>query len=423
MPLLELTFESGETSLDVRRFDVHESVSGLFAVSIRARSPSADLDLESIVGKKASFRAASGLAYGRIPARLWSGVCSHIEQLQAEATGLSTYQLRIVPTLWLLTQRRNHRIYQHLSIPDIADEILGEWSITPAWSIDRGKYPKLEYKCQYGESDYTFLSRLFEEAGIAFTFPDDEASGSVLTLNDALHLGAPRPAPNLPYVDNPNQAAEQEFVTGVAPRARGPARGAHRPRLRLPQPGLRPLRRGDQAAPPEDRLEQYHYSPGAFLAEGGQGGDTPVADDKGTARYAQNFGVDLAQRALDGTARLQRSIAFESNALDLSTGVILSMTTTRTRSSAARSSSSSRRPSTADPWGASGRGRAAPSSPTRPTARCGGRRSPRSPACRAPSWWAAPGRRSTPTSSGGCACSSPGTARARATTAPRAGCA
>src|SRR5689334_18593978 len=128
MPVLELSFESGETSLEVRRFDVHEAVSSLFTVSIRARSPSAELDLESIVGKHASFKVTSGDAFGSAPTRQWSGVCSHIEQIQAEPTGLSTYHLRIVPLFWLLTQRRNHRIFQHLSIPDITDELLGEWS-------------------------------------------------------------------------------------------------------------------------------------------------------------------------------------------------------------------------------------------------------------------------------------------------------
>jgi type VI secretion system secreted protein VgrG len=95
-----------------------------------------------------------------------------MEQVQAEPTGLSTYYLRIVPPLWLLTQRRNYRVFQHLSIPDITDKLLGEWSISSKWHISRGEYPKLEYKVQYGESDYAFLSRLWEEAGIAFTFPD-----------------------------------------------------------------------------------------------------------------------------------------------------------------------------------------------------------------------------------------------------------
>jgi type VI secretion system secreted protein VgrG len=325
MPLLELTFESGETSLDVRRFDVHESVSGLFALSIRARSPNADLDLESIVGKKATFRIVSGLAYGRVPARYWTGVCSHIEQVQAETTGLSTYQLRIVPEMWLLTQRRNHRIHQHLSIPDIADVVLGEWNITPTWSIDRGNYPALEYRCQYGESDYTFLSRLFEEAGIAFTFPDDEVNGSVPTMNDQLQSGTPRAAPNLPYVDHPNQAAQQEFVTNVS-LSHEVRPGAHTIRdFDFRNPAFPLFGEAQKAPHPEDMYEQYHYQPGAFLAEGATGGDTPVADDKGTARYSQKTGADLAQRALDGRRVSRRTIVFETNALDLAPGVIFSI--------------------------------------------------------------------------------------------------
>ncbi len=338
MPLLELAFESGETSLDVRLFDVHESVSGLFSVSIRARSASPDLDLESIVGKKASFRIVSGVAFGRVQARLWTGVCNHIEQIQAEPTGLSTYHLRIVPTLWLLTQRRNHRLYQHLSIPDIADQILAEWSIEPAWSIDRGAYPRLEYKCQYGESDYTFLTRLLEEAGIAFTFPndaDDEAQGSVLTLSEALHQGAPRPAPNLPFADNPNQAAEKEFITNVA-LAHEVRPGAHVVRdYDFRNPAFALFGTAQKAAPPEDKLEQYHYLPGAVLVEGGSGAmgggpnppgsETPVADDKGIARYDPKFAAALAQRALDARRVSKRTVTFESNALDLAPGVILSM--------------------------------------------------------------------------------------------------
>ena len=244
MPLLELTVDSKETSLDVRRFDVQESISGLFSLSVRARSPNADLDLESIVGKPASFRVVSGVAFARAGARFWTGVCSHIEQLQAETTGLSTYQLRIMPTLWLLTQRRNHRIYQHLTIPDIADKILAEWEITPTWSIDRGKYPKLEYRCQYGESDYTFLTRLLEEAGIAFTYPVDDAQGSVLTLADKLHLGAPRP---------------------------GPARGPRHPRPRLSQPRLRPARRGAQGSFSRRQVRAVSLSAGRLPDRRGQG--------------------------------------------------------------------------------------------------------------------------------------------------------
>src|SRR5437016_5767082 len=104
MAQLELSFASGETSLSVRRFSVQEAISSLFTVSVWARSPTQDLDLESIVGKQASLKIAGGLKFAALGgSRHWSGVVSFIEQVQAEPGGLATYSLRIVPRLWLLT--------------------------------------------------------------------------------------------------------------------------------------------------------------------------------------------------------------------------------------------------------------------------------------------------------------------------------
>ena len=98
MPTLSLSFASGEDSLEVRRFSTQEGISTLFAVRVVARSPHQDIDLESIVGKAASLKIVSGFKFSMLGgARLWTGICSHIEQVQAEPTGLSTYCLRIVP--------------------------------------------------------------------------------------------------------------------------------------------------------------------------------------------------------------------------------------------------------------------------------------------------------------------------------------
>ena len=122
MAILDLSFESGEQSLSVRHFSVHEGISTLFSANVVARSPKEDIDLESLVGKAGGLLAIGNLA---VP-RGWTGVVSHAEQIDVEpptgtSLGLSTYLVRIVPTLWLLTQRRGYRIYQHLSIPDIVD--------------------------------------------------------------------------------------------------------------------------------------------------------------------------------------------------------------------------------------------------------------------------------------------------------------
>src|SRR5208282_242675 len=96
-----------------------------------------------------------------------------------------------VPVLWLLTKRSGHRIFQHLSIPDIIDKVLGEWKITPTWEIDRGRYPKLEFKVQYNESDLTLFTRLLEEAGITFLFEDTDDE-TKLVLRDEPQTGPRR---------------------------------------------------------------------------------------------------------------------------------------------------------------------------------------------------------------------------------------
>jgi type VI secretion system secreted protein VgrG len=325
MSILELTFESGEQSLSVRRFLVREAVSTPFAVSVWAMSPNPSLDLGPLVGHGATFRLVSGYRFAhKGGVRQWSGLVGYAEQVQPEPTGLSTYFVRIVPKLWLLVHRRGHRIFQHVSIPDVIDDLLGEWSIEPRWRIDRSKYPKLEYKVQYGETDYQFFCRLLEEAGIAFTFDADDLS-SALVLGDRLEGGETRSAPPIPYVDEPNQASELEYVTNVR-LERTVRPGAYTMRdYDFRNPPFALFGQAPKAEAPEDVYEQYHYRPGGMLVETGKGGDTPVADDKGVARYDQKYGTGRSQRSLEGERVGIRNVSFETNALDLAPGAIFSI--------------------------------------------------------------------------------------------------
>jgi len=47
------------------------------------------------------------------------GVVRAMEQIRVEASGLSTYAIRLVPALWLLTQREGYRVFQHRTTPEI----------------------------------------------------------------------------------------------------------------------------------------------------------------------------------------------------------------------------------------------------------------------------------------------------------------
>jgi uncharacterized protein involved in type VI secretion and phage assembly len=268
MSLLDLSFQSGESSLSVRRFSVHEEMSSLFSVSIWARSPNEDIDLSTIVGKPAGFRVVSGLKYALLDGgRAWTGICSHAELVQPEPTGLSTYYLRIVPKLWFLTQRTNHRIFQRASVPDIVDTVLSEWNIKPTWKIDRASYPKFEYRVQYGESDYGWISRLLEEAGISFGFVDGEKKDSELVFWDNPQHNEPRTGLPISYVDKPNEASELEYITNVRfAEVVRPGKVTVRDHDFRRQPQFKLLSDTPALGTEEDKLELYTYAPGAFKA-------------------------------------------------------------------------------------------------------------------------------------------------------------
>ncbi len=72
-------------------------------------------------------------------------------------------------------------------------------------------------------------------------------------------------------------------------------------------------------------LEQYHYEPGAFLFGADKGEDTPHADDRGKTRTDEVEGKLLAQRRLEAKRGSARVCTFETNALDLGPGVVMSM--------------------------------------------------------------------------------------------------
>jgi type VI secretion system secreted protein VgrG len=317
---LSVQVDSGDP-LDVREFSVRERISSLFEIDLVALSPDADLDFDAVVGRRASFRVLGELG-AEAPVRLWTGICKHLQQIAVEDTGLTTYELTIVPALWLATQRRNHRMFQQMSELEIARALLEEWGTTPDLRIS-GRYKKREYRVQYGESDFAFVSRMLEQAGISFFFEQGETE-TRLVLSDAPEAAAPRPP--IPFRDRPT-VADREHVTD----------------LRVGQqvrPGRYTLRDHDTRLPPsyplvataeapgaglEARLERFHYAPGAFLFGTDLGEDTPHADDRGKSRTDENEGRALAQKRLQAKRGSARTCTFATNALDLAPGVVLSV--------------------------------------------------------------------------------------------------
>jgi type VI secretion system secreted protein VgrG len=314
---LHVNIASGD-ALDVRQFTVHERMSSLFVVSLLVMGENPSVDFDAAVGRPARFSIQSGPYQ-----RSWSGLCNRLQQVAVEERGLSTYQVDIVPALWLTTQRRNHRIFQQRSELEIVLELLGEWSIYPEKRLT-SVYKTRKYRVQYGESDFAFMSRMLEDAGVAFYF-EEHGEETKLVLADAPQGREPR-AHKIPFRDNPTPS-EREHVTAV----------------RIGQqvrPGRYTVQDHDYRHPAdyklltsaeangdgiEQRLEQFHYTPGAFLFGTEKGESTPHADDRGRTRTDEIEGKALAERRLAAERATARVCTFTTNALDLAPGVVMRM--------------------------------------------------------------------------------------------------
>src|SRR5262245_24205671 len=137
-------------------------MSAAFRIHVTGRGRD-DTDIRRSIGKHARFKLQSNRG-----SRVWHAVVSNISQTD-HGHGHATYSIWLAPKLWLLTHRVHHRIHQHESIPQIANDILRPLHIEPMMHL-KEEHPKLEYRVQYGESDYDFLRRLLIEAGISFYF-------------------------------------------------------------------------------------------------------------------------------------------------------------------------------------------------------------------------------------------------------------
>ena len=165
----------GPSDLRVTSFRGHEELSGLFTFDVRFASTIDAMELEAAtIGQDAQLSMVDAAGAPRvvrgIVAWIQPGRFSPLEHAQR-------FRLRIVPRLFLLTQRTTSRIYQNRTVPEIVTSLLDEYGI-PYRQALFGTYSPREYCVQYQETDYAFVTRLLAEEGIFFTFEPPSALGA-----------------------------------------------------------------------------------------------------------------------------------------------------------------------------------------------------------------------------------------------------
>jgi len=96
------------------------------------------------------------------------------------------YSVTMRPWLWFATRTKNSKVFQNKSVKDIVTEVLTPYSADFAWRLlVAATYKPLEYCIQYNETDFDFVSRLLEEAGIYYFF-EHTSTTHTMVLTDSM---------------------------------------------------------------------------------------------------------------------------------------------------------------------------------------------------------------------------------------------
>jgi len=139
-----------------------------------------------------------------------TGIVSEFEQ-GARNTRFSFYSARVVPHVWILTQKFESRIFQNISVPDILRSVFAGFEIS--WEV-QGHMPQRDYCVQYRESDFDFASRLMEEEGIYYYFEHDKGRHKMIIANTPQsHRDCPSKH-EIPFFINVTRS-EEDYISSI----------------------------------------------------------------------------------------------------------------------------------------------------------------------------------------------------------------
>jgi type VI secretion system secreted protein VgrG len=159
-----------------------EQLGRLSEFSVQLLSSDASLDIGAVLGKPMSVILATS-EDGDL--RHFNGIVTRFANTGWRGE-FATYEAVLHPWLWLLTRAADCRIFQDMSVPDIVKQVCSAYGGAAVLSVTSlsGDYPALPYCVQYRETDFQFVCRLLEGAGIYFYFTHD-ADRHTMVLADS----------------------------------------------------------------------------------------------------------------------------------------------------------------------------------------------------------------------------------------------
>ncbi len=181
--LLKLTTPLGEDVLLIKRLRADEGLNRLFQFELdilhdhdtAMSDEPMTADVSRLLGQPMTVRVEQSDG----TKRYFNGICARFHQGNRKDR-YTKYHAVLVPQVWLLTQNIQSRIFQHISVPDILQQVFQGFDVS--YEI-QGTFEPRNYCVQYHESDFDFASRLMEEEGIYYYFEHRDGSHKMIVAN------------------------------------------------------------------------------------------------------------------------------------------------------------------------------------------------------------------------------------------------
>ena len=121
------------------------------------------------------------------------------------------YHAVLRPTFWLLTRRSDCRVLQKQSVPEMFAEVCRQAGFADHRStLTDSHYDKWEYRVQYRESDFDFISRLLEHEGIYYYFEHSHGRHQLVLADDVGKLSTANGYDKVTYCPPSTSPAQRE---------------------------------------------------------------------------------------------------------------------------------------------------------------------------------------------------------------------
>lgn len=178
---LQIDTPLGKDAFLTEKFTCRQFVNGLDEAKATLRANRDDVRAEDIVGKEVTVSLMLDHSGAR---RKWNYLVTNLSVLPRISRGFRKYELTLRPTMWLMSQHSDCRIFLNKTVIQMAEIFCDEHGIR---GLDTSRVfdlpPAQDYIVQWNESNLDFLLRMFQKYGIFFWIRQDDGQQVLVMTN------------------------------------------------------------------------------------------------------------------------------------------------------------------------------------------------------------------------------------------------